>query len=794
MGSNTISTVKEAIKLAKKMRHEYVTNEHMLYVMTFESNFQEAFYECGGDIEILRSSLNQFFVRHMEKIHYDGYPKLSKVAKDAVKIATEYAIQLESDDILSYHVLYGISQSEESYACYYIAIQNIDYERVIAYLRTVEVGGKLRDSGMEGADHTNLEHSVKIPGSGFGIVISQIPLDQLDQIEKEMLGIQSEFRDIKDKNSDTKDKNSNTKDNKNEAWKKLVLNLNEHVKTVKEPLVGREDIIERTIQILCRKYKSNAIHLGEPGVGKTAITLGIAKMLNEGNVPEQLKGATIYSLDMGSLIAGTHFRGEFENRLGAIINGLNREYKPIVYIDEIHTMVGAGAGSEGSLDASNILKRSLTEGNIRFIGATTYEEYKKYFEKDKALSRRFKTVDVRETNEEETLEILNGVKRYYEEYHNVTYTDEAITSAIKLSSMYITDRFLPDKAIDLLDEAGAAVGLTRTSSDVVPVYRCNIEEVLSKTCNIPKQTVESSEVNKLATLSNDMKAEVFGQDTAIEELVRCIKIARAGLNDHNKPIASMLFVGPTGTGKTEVAKTLAKNTGVKLIRFDMSEYQEKHAVAKFIGSPAGYVGYDDGGQLTEIIRKNPHCVLLLDEIEKAHPDVYNTLLQVMDNATLTDNQGRRADFRNVVIIMTSNAGARDIGKRGIGFGAVDAGNNVMDAELKRVFAPEFRNRLTKVIKFNPINDEMALMIAEKQFGKLKEKVEAKGVKLTVTKRCYKAIADKGTSIETGAREIQRIIDNEVKPLLVDEILFGDLKEGAKCRLDHLKDGFKIYIK
>lgn len=769
--NNSIRVVKESIKLAKKLRNEYVTNEHMLYAMTFEDEFQNAFEECGGSIRVLRDSINEYFSTHLDKVYYDGYPKLSEVAKETVRLATEYAEMEGSKSVGVRHLLLGISQSDESYACYYIALQNIDYEEVLYYLKSYTVGNKIEKGIIE---DIGSGQRIEIPGTGFGIVFSEFNPQQM--------------------NNKITGRQSSNKEDKDETWRKLLTNLNEAVKEIHEPLVGREDIIERTLQILCRKYKSNAIHLGDPGVGKTAITMGIAKMLNEGNVPEQLKGSTIFSLDMGGLVAGTQFRGEFESRLESIIKGVKTVEKPIIYIDEIHTMVGAGAGSEGSLDASNILKKSLTEGKIKFIGATTYEEYKKNFEKDKALNRRFKSIDVRETSEEETVEILHGIKKYYEDYHTVTYTDEAITSAVKLSAKYITERYLPDKAIDLLDEAGAAIALSRNNSDIIVIDKHKIEEVLSKTCNIPKQTVESNEVKKLAVLEDDMKSEVFGQDTAIKELARCIKTARAGLNDDNKPVASMLFVGPTGTGKTEVARTLAEKTGVKLIRLDMSEYQEKHTVAKMIGSPAGYVGYEDGGQLTELIRKNPHCVLLLDEIEKAHPDIFNALLQIMDNATLTDNQGRKADFRNVVIIMTSNAGARDIGKRGIGFGAEDTGTESMDAELKRVFAPEFRNRITKVIKFNEVSPEMALMIAEKQFKKLKEKVEAKGIKLTVTKRCYKAIADKGTSIETGAREIQRIIDNEVKPLLVDELLFGDLKEGTKCRLDHLKDGFKIYIK
>ena len=767
--------VSKAVQLARQMKHEYITAEHLLYVICEDKKFIRAFEECGGNINTLKESLKQHFRKHVSLILNEEFgPEFSIVCKNALNKATEFAKDAGSNKVDTVHILYGISQIHECYACYYIAIQ-ADFDEVLnkmlVYTREEEGGDIPYDDFYEIPTH-----HLEFPG--FGIVISEM-IPNIEQIPPyEHIG----------------NGKRHPKKTGNKPWMKYVVNLNEAVKGIKEPLIGREDIIERTMQILCRKYKSNVIYLGDPGVGKTAIVNGLAKMINNGRVPEQLKSATIYSIDIGALVAGTKFRGDFEERLENVIKGLKEIKNPIVYIDEIHTVVGAGGGSDGSLDASNMLKKVLTEGKIKFIGSTTYEEYRKYIEKDKALSRRFKTIDIKEPSIDETIQILKGIKKHYEEYHGVKYTANAIKSAVELSAKYITERFLPDKAIDLLDEAGAYIALKKKDNKTVTVDENTIEEVLSKTCNIPKQTIGANEAKAVCSLEDEMKKEVYGQEEAINEIVRCIKTARAGLNEDNKPVANMLFVGPTGTGKTEVAKVLADKLGIKLIRFDMSEYQEEHTVAKLIGSPAGYVGYDDGGLLTEVIRKNPHCVLLLDEIEKAHPDIYNTLLQVMDNATLTDNKGRKADFRNVIIIMTSNAGAREMGKKTIGFNSSIINDSAMDAEVKRVFSPEFRNRLTKIIKFNPINDEMALMIAEKQFRKLKEKIEAKGVSLRVTKRCYKAIADKGISIETGAREIQRIIDSEVKPLFVDKILLGELSEGTECKLDYINDKFKISVK
>ena len=498
----------------------------------------------------------------------------------------------------------------------------------------------------------------------------------------------------------------------------------------------------------------------------------------------------VLSLDLGSLVAGTKYRGDFEEKIKKVLNEIKTLKNPIVYIDEIHNLVGAGALGGGSLDASNLLKPYLIDGSIMFIGATTYEEYKKYFQKDKGLSRRFQVVEVKESSESECIEILNGVKETYENYHKVKYTDDALKAAVTLSHKYINDKFLPDKAIDLIDEAGAFVNLNSKDSERT-IDEKIIEDVISKICHIPKKTVEKDEINSLKNLEDDLKKNIFGQDTAIEEVVRTIKMSRAGLTEADKPVASLLFVGPTGVGKTEIARTLSNSLGIKLIRFDLSEYQEKHAASKLIGAPPGYVGYEEGGLLTDEIKKNPHCVLLLDEIEKAHIDILNVLLQVMDYATLSDNQGRKADFRNVIIIMTSNAGAKDIGKSLVGFGAREIKGTAIMEEVKKVFTPEFRNRLDKIVVFNHIDMAIAKNIVLRELEKFKKQLLDKNINIDFTEESILKIAERGTSREFGAREIKRIINSDVKPLLVDEILFGSLSKGGICTVKVEDNQFKI---
>lgn len=553
-----------------------------------------------------------------------------------------------------------------------------------------------------------------------------------------------------------------------------------------DPIIGRDVEIERTIEILCRKKKNNPIHVGEPGTGKTSITEGLALRIADGTVPPILQGYKVYSLDMGSLIAGTKFRGDFEERLKNLIDELKKDDKSILFIDEIHTVIGAGAtgGSSGggSLDASNILKPALSSGEIRCIGSTTYEEYKKSFSKDGALSRRFQKIDINEPSVEEALEIIRGLKHSYEKHHNVMYTDEALESIVNLSSLYINDRHLPDKAIDVMDEAGARMRILHymgeEESKAQMISDHDIEFIVSRVAKIPEKTVSSNEVSKLKILEDEIKSRVFGQDEAIDLVVKAIKRSRAGFKHPDKPVASFLFVGRTGVGKTELAKQLADTLGVNLHRFDMSEYQEKHAVSRLIGTPPGYVGYEEGGLLTDTIRKEPHSVLLLDEIEKAHQDIFNVLLSVMDYATLTDNQGRKADFRNVIIIMTSNAGARNIGRKQVGFGEGYVNETAMDAAVKDAFAPEFINRLSKVVKFNSLSLDIVKNIVMKEIDQLRTMLSEKNVNIMVDDAAIDWIVEKGYSEEFGARNLSRIIEDKIKDSFVDEILFGNISEGG----------------
>ena len=579
---------------------------------------------------------------------------------------------------------------------------------------------------------------------------------------------------------------------KKDAWKKYVVDITKEVEEHPEPFVGREEEIARTCQILCRKTKNNPVHIGEPGVGKTAITMGLARMINKGEVPEKLKGATLYSLDLGSAIAGSKYRGDFEERIKAVFKGVEKEKNPILYIDEIHNLVGAGSAG-GSMDAANLLKPYLTKGTIKFIGATTREEYIKYFEKDKALARRFQAVNVEEPSVEDAIKIMEGVKDYYEEYHGVTYTQDAIEAAVNLSAKHINDRYLPDKAIDIIDEAGAEIN-SKGISDTV-ITKANVEKIIAKICKIPTETVAVDEISKLANLEKELKANVFGQDQAADAISMAVKLSRAGLADETKPIASFLFVGPTGVGKTEEAKVLAKTLGVELVRFDMSEYMEKHSVSKLIGAPAGYVGYEESGALTDAIRKTPNCVLLFDEIEKAHPAVFNILLQVLDYGTLTDNKGRKADFRNCVIIMTSNAGAAEASKPGLGFMAKATNDKAMDDAVKSTFSPEFRNRLSGVIMFNGLNVDMAKLIANKELNILKNKLAVKGINAKFTDDVVQYVVDKGFTNEYGAREISRVVNSDIKPVFMNEILFGKLSKGGNCTVTYSeKKGFNIVIR
>jgi ATP-dependent Clp protease ATP-binding subunit ClpA len=587
------------------------------------------------------------------------------------------------------------------------------------------------------------------------------------------------------------------------AWRRLVTCMNDLYQN-RNPLIGREQELQRTIQVLCRRDKNNPLHVGEPGVGKTALIWGLARMIEEGNVPERLKGSRIYQLDIGTLLAGTQYRGDFENRIKQIMDGIQEESdKNIVYIDEIHTLVGAGATGEGSMDASNMLKPYLESGSIRFIGSTTYEEYNRHFSRSKGLVRRFQQIDIPEPTPEETKHILRQLRSQYETFHGVTYDEAALDYAVDASYKFVNDRFLPDKAIDLIDEAGANMEVKSeevksegVKSEGVKSEKCvgkaDIADVLAKTCKVDALAMKEDDDNsQLETLAPRLLSKIYGQDEAIRQVVESVQLSKAGLLDDNKPLASLLFVGPTGVGKTEVARVLAKELGIQLLRFDMSEYTEKHTVAKLIGSPAGYVGYEDGGLLTDAIRKTPNCVLLLDEIEKAHQDIYNILLQVMDYARLTDNKGRKADFRNVILIMTSNAGAQYAAQANIGFtGSVSRGEAMLK-QVKKIFKPEFINRLTGTVVFNDMDREMATLILRKKLGELQEKLTAKQVTMTLTDEAFALLLEEGFTREYGAREMDRVIAQRLKPLLMREILFGSLKSGGNVTIETRDNGFSI---
>jgi ATP-dependent Clp protease ATP-binding subunit ClpA len=723
-----------AIAYANKYKYEYVTPEMILLMILDDDVFAEAFEECGGDLTILSSNLQKYVSEYVDKIDNKEI-LLSTGTNFVLNFAGQSAYSSGSDMIHVRHLVHAIWNLENSYAVYYMEQQDITEADVLQQMAIIE------DENAAEAISEDIDGSIK------------------------------------------------TKEDK--AGLSLYAPCLNDVLTDANPLIGREKELERTIQILCRKDKNNPLHIGETGVGKTAITYGLVQRLKSGDVPDAIKGAKVFSLDLGGMLAGTQYRGDFEKRFKKVLTEIGKEEKPIIYIDEIHNLAGAGAVGEGSFDASNMLKPYLTDGHIRFIGATTFEEYKKYFEKNKGLVRRFQNVEIKEPTEEETVEILNGLKAKYEKYHGVKYAKGLMEYAAHMSAKFINERYLPDKAIDLIDEAGSYRKLHPLSQKTQTVDKSVINEILTGVCRVPIETVDTDDAAGLETLEERIKTRIFGQDEAVSQVVNAVKFSKAGLIEDGKPLASLLFVGPTGVGKTEIARTLADELGVKLIRFDMSEYGEKHAVAKLIGSPAGYVGYEEGGILTEAIRKNPSCVLLLDEIEKAHADIYNVLLQVMDYATLTDNQGRKADFRNVVVIMTSNAGANRLGKSGIGFISESMDESVLTEAVKNTFQPEFRNRLNKIVVFNSMDDDMASMVVDKKLKELSEQLQAKKITLSADKKARTLLKTKGVSQEFGAREIDRVIRNDVKPLFVDEILFGKLKNGGKIKLTTRNKDFVI---
>ena len=726
--SDAMLALQKSIKYAHEHNYEYITPELILLMILDDEDFSQAYEECGGDLRALSANLTSYLEEYVEKTEIRE-PIFSAGVNEMLAFAGQSAYSSGCPDIHIRHLIHALWNLNDSYAVYFMEQQGIAESELLQELFYIE------DEKPEGGSASSKQNK---------------SLDDPANI------------------------------------KIFAPCLNDTLKDI-NPLIGREAELDRTIQILCRKEKNNPLHIGEPGVGKTAITYGLVELLKKGEVPDAIKGAKIYALDLGGMLAGTQYRGDFEKRFKRVLSEIGKEEKPIIYIDEIHNLSGAGAVGEGSFDASNMLKPYLSDGHIRFIGATTFEEYKKYFEKNKSLVRRFQNVEINEPSEEESIAILNGLKRKYEEYHGVRYSKGVIEYVVKMSSKYINERFLPDKAIDILDEAGAYRKLHPLLSGSQIVDRNVINEILTGICRIPIETVETDDTEGLSTLKERLLAQIFGQDEAVSQVVNAVKFSKAGLSEENKPLASLLFVGPTGVGKTEIAKTLAKELGVKLIRFDMSEYGEKHSVAKLIGSPAGYVGYEEGGILTEAVRRNPSSVLLLDEIEKAHADIYNVLLQVMDYATLTDNQGRKADFRNVVVIMTSNAGANRLGKSGIGFYSESQDNSTLLDAVKHTFQPEFRNRLSKIVVFNSMDEKMAEKVVAKKLGELKQQLLLKKISFAADKKAKALVQRRGISQEFGAREVDRVIRNDIKTLFVDEILFGKLRDGGKISLS-AKDG------
>ncbi len=717
----------DAVAYARDNHYEYITPEMLLLFLIDDETFSEAFYYCGGDKNLLTSQLKEYIEEYIEKV--DGKdPEMSMALNYLITFAGQSAYSSGSNEIHVRHLVHAIWNLDNSYALYYLEQQQIAEADLLQEMANIEDANEAEDSA-------------------------------------------GRFEERREQDDN---------------WKLYAPCLNDTLTDV-NPLIGREVELERTIQILCRKDKNNPLHIGEPGVGKTAITYGLVELLKADKVPDAIKGAKVFSLDIGGMLAGTQYRGDFEKRFKKVLSEIGKEERPIIYIDEIHNLSGAGAVGEGSFDASNMLKPYLSDGHIRFIGATTFEEYKKYFEKNKGLTRRFQNVEVKEPSEEESIKILEGLREKYETYHGVKYAKGVMEHAVKMSSKYVNERFLPDKAIDIIDEAGSYRKLHPLKGKIQTVDKDVINEILTKICRVPIETVETDDLAGLATLEERLKKRIFGQDEAISQVVNAVKFSKAGLSDENKPLASLLFVGPTGVGKTEIARSLADELGSKLVRFDMSEYGEKHAVAKLIGAPAGYVGYEEGGILTEAIRKNPSSVLLLDEIEKAHPDIYNVLLQVMDYATLTDNQGRKADFRNVILIMTSNAGANRLGKSGIGFISESQDRSVLSDAVKQTFQPEFRNRLSKIVAFNSMDEEMAALVVDKKLEEMSQQLKHKKITVKADKKAKELVKKRGISQEFGAREVDRVIRNDIKPLFVDEILFGSLKDGGKITIT-VKDG------
>lgn len=732
------------LREAKSQGHEYATVEHILYAILHDDYGSEIIFQCKGNIEQMKSDLKEFFAEYIPHIHEnkDSMPILSSGFQRVIQTAIRNVQAAGKKEVDAGDLLSAIYSETDSYALNLLKAQGITKLDILRY---VSHGiSKIRSDYTDytSSQHNEHHHRTK----------KEPTKDLLSQFSVELVELASNGKI--------------------------------------SPVIGRDVEIETAIHVLSRRRKNNVVFVGEPGVGKTAIVEGLALKISEGDVPNILKNTKIYSLDLGAMLAGTQFRGDFEARLKGTIQALSRIPNAIVFIDEIHTLVGAGASSGGSMDASNILKPYLNSGQLHCIGATTYEEYKKFFDKDRALSRRFQKIDVLEPTVEETYKILFGLKKYYEQFHGVTYTDKALRLAVELSAKFINDRHLPDKAIDIIDEAGAKVKLSNRANKIVKSK--DIENIISKIARIPAKTVSTTEVNKLANLEEELKNVIFGQDEAIKSVVQAIKRSRAGLGNPNSPIGSFLFVGPTGVGKTELAKQLANLLGINFLRFDMSEYMEKHTVSRLIGAPPGYVGFDQGGLLTDQIRKFPHTVLLLDEIEKAHPDVFNILLQVMDYATLTDNNGKKADFRNVILIMTSNAGAKEMENITIGFGnRTEESKKEGLTNIQKLFSPEFRNRLDAIITFNHLNEKILLEIVDKFINEIRLQLADKKIDIYISDNAKRYLALKGYDKRYGARPLRRLIETEITNKLTDEILFGTLKKGGSVTINLVENKLKL---
>jgi len=780
---------------ARVRKHEYLTPEHILYAALAFDEVQGVLFSCGADTEQIKLGMETFFEQKMPVVA-TGEPTKTVSFHNIIERALIHCKSAQKGVVDVADILVSLYDEERCYSGYY-----------------------LRKAGVK---RLELLHVLSHSYGEDGFVNAQKG---------------DKYAGIDD------DADAQKKAGKKTALERYAIDLTALAREHKlEPVIGREDELDRTVQVLCRRLKNNPIHVGDSGVGKTAITEGLAQRIIAGNVPPLLKNFSIYALDMGSLLAGTKYRGDFEERVKRVVEELLKKEKTILFIDEIHTIVGAGAVSGGAMDASNLLKPALTSGKLRCIGSTTHEEYNKFFEKDRALSRRFQKIDINEPSVETAIDILKGVKCRYEDYHHVHYSDEVVETAVRLSAQFITERRLPDKAIDVIDEAGAYArieaykhanedtgedGKTASESVEQPMLEVSearalaeemtaaekthksstvqdaqiekleitlpvIESVVSKIARIPQRSVGESEKDKLKDLETRLKQKVFGQNDAISAVVKAVKRSRAGFRADGKPVANFLFVGPTGVGKTELARQLADTLGISMLRFDMSEYQEKYTISRLIGSSPGYVGYEDGGQLTDAVRKQPHAVVLLDEIEKAHSDIFNILLQIMDYATLTDNQGRKADFRNVILIMTSNAGARDIGKGLIGFGDRVHDDSAVNDAIEKIFTPEFRNRLDAVVRFGHLSREIMVSIVQKELDAFTAQLTEKNVTLTVTETCVDKLAEEGYSKEFGARNAGRLIEEKIKSFFVDEVLFGSLSEGGSAVVDW-RDGYCMDI-